>query len=75
MYCLEMRSTEKWSDVRYRDYTTSKARAERFKAVPKVKFTDSGHGVVPVVSECRSRGRDQIKGFNTLEYHVREHGA
>lgn len=75
MYCLEMRSTERWDDVRYRDYTSSGARVERFMAVPKVQFTDSGHGVVPHYSECRSRGRDQIKGANTLERYVREHGG
>lgn len=73
MYCLEMRSTENWNDVRYREYTSSMRRAEAFRLVPKVRFTDSGHGVVPSVGECRSRKSDQIKGPNTLEYHVKEH--
>ena len=75
MYRLEMRSTEQWSDVRYRDYTTSEKRMKAFEKVEKVQFTDSGHGVVPHVTECNSRGRDQIKGPNTLEKHVKEHGG
>ena len=52
-YCLEMRSTADWSDVRYREYTTSAKKAELFKDVPKVRFTDSGHGIVPHVREHR----------------------
>lgn len=32
--------------VRYRDYTTSLVIANRFNAIPKIQFTDSGHGVV-----------------------------
>lgn len=56
MYMLEMRSTENWMDVRYRAYTTSEKKAEAFKTkVTKIKFTDSGHGVVTVVTEVRSK--------------------
>lgn len=54
-YVLEMRSTANWSDVRYREYTTSAKKAEIFKDVPKIQFTDSGHGIVPAV-------REHIKG-------------
>lgn len=54
-YCLEMRSTANWQDVRYREYTTSAKKAELFKQVPKVQFTDSGHGIVPHVKEHRGR--------------------
>ena len=72
MYRLELRSTENWDDVRYRDYTSSEDRMKRFEALPKIQFTDSGHGIVPVVSKCGSRGRDQV---NVLETYVRQHGA
>jgi len=51
VFCLEMRSTADWQDIRYREYTTSAKKADLFKSVPKVKFTDSGHGIVPVVNE------------------------
>ena len=33
-------------DVRYRQYTTSKKKAEVFERIPKIQFTDSGHGIV-----------------------------
>jgi len=33
-------------DVRYRVYTTSKKKAEAFDKIPKIQFTDSGHGIV-----------------------------
>lgn len=54
-YCLEMRSTADWQDCRYREYTTSKKKAELFKQVPKIRFTDSGHGIVPAVREHSGR--------------------
>jgi phage-related protein len=57
VYCLEMRNTQEWSDVRYREYTTSVKKAERFKSVPKIKFTDSGHGIVHVVTERAGNGK------------------
>lgn len=55
MYVLEMRSTANWGDVRYREYTTSARKAELFKAVPKIPFTDSGHHIIPVVNEHKGR--------------------
>lgn len=33
-------------DVRYRAYTTSRKKAEAFGRIPKIQFTDSGHGIV-----------------------------
>lgn len=69
-WCLEMRSTERWTDVRYRDYTNSKKVAEAFKAVPKVRFSDSGHGVVPVVSEHRGRRLPRVR---SLSNYVSQH--
>lgn len=54
-YVLEMRSTAQWADVRYREYTTSKTKADMFQRVPKIQFTDSGHGIVPHVREHHGR--------------------
>lgn len=54
-YCLEMRSTANWQDIRYREYTTSKKKAELFKQVPRIRFTDSGHHIVPHVTEHTGR--------------------
>ena len=33
-------------DIRYREYTSSKKKADKFDAIPKIQFTDSGHGIV-----------------------------
>jgi hypothetical protein len=48
-----MRSNADWSDVRYRCYTQSVKKAEQFKKIKRVQFTDSGHGIVPVVTEAK----------------------
>lgn len=47
-YELTAYSTESFgpSSIRYRDYTTSLVKANRFNAIPKIQFTDSGHGIV-----------------------------
>lgn len=67
-YCLEMRSTANWDDVRYRAYTASTRRAEAFKAnVPRIQFTDSGHGIVPVMREHHGRREPLI---SVLREHV-----
>lgn len=34
--------------VRHREYTSSRRRAEDFAAIPRLDFTDSGHGVAYV---------------------------
>lgn len=34
-----------WDDVRYREYTTNRKKAEAFKNIPRIQFTDSGHGI------------------------------
>jgi hypothetical protein len=68
-WCLEMRNTQEWSDVRYREYTQSAVVMERFKTVPKIRFTDSSHGVVPVVSEHSGR---RLPPIRDLADHVLE---
>lgn len=66
-YILEMRSTADWKDVRYREYTTSKRKADLFAQVPRIAFTDSGHGIVPNVRE--HYGRRQPRNM-ILQDHV-----
>jgi hypothetical protein len=53
IYELEAYNTDcRYSrDVRYRDYTTSKKKADKFNTIPKIQFTDSGHGIVFHASE------------------------
>lgn len=69
-YVLEMRSTANWQDIRYREYTSSKRKAELFKTVPRISFTDSGHGIVPHVRE--HRGRREPRNM-ILQDHVLDH--
>jgi len=47
-------------DVRYRAYTTSKQKAEAFNKIPKIQFTDSGHGIVFCSRELRGKRKSTI---------------
>jgi hypothetical protein len=69
-FVLEMRSTDNWQDVRYREYTTSTKKAAIFKTVPKIAFTDSGHGIIPTVRE--HSGRREPRNM-MLADHVQDH--
>ena len=40
-------------DVRHREYTMSAKKAELFRQIPKIQFTDSGHGIVFAAHEHR----------------------
>lgn len=37
---------QRYDDVRYREYTSSEKKAKLFSQIPKIQFTDSGHGIV-----------------------------
>ena len=69
-FCLEMRSTADWNDLRYREYTSSRRKAELFQKVPRISFTDSGHGIVPHVREYSGR-REPLNMM--LANYVQEH--
>lgn len=69
-YCLELRSTESRDDCRYRDYTTSEKKAVAFRNIPKIRFTDSGHGIVPSVYVHTGK---RLPTIRTLADYVREH--
>jgi len=40
-------STEDYGErsIRHREYTTSERTAELFEQIPRIQFTDSGHGI------------------------------
>lgn len=67
VFCLEMRCTDNWDDVRYREYTTSSRKAKAFKAIPRIQFTDSGHGIIPAVKDHMGR-KDKL--VSTVRDHV-----
>ncbi len=42
-------------DVRHREYTTSAKKAALFSQIPRIQFTDSGHGIEFVALPHRGR--------------------
>jgi hypothetical protein len=39
-------TTDPLRDIRYRVYTTNSVRAAAFSKIPRIQFSDSGHGIV-----------------------------
>jgi len=72
VYELEAYNTDcRYSqDVRYREYTSSKKKAEKFNKIPKIQCTDSGHGIVFNSREHNGKRKPIVK---TLDSYVREH--
>ena len=70
VYILEAYNTDcRYSyDVRFRTYTTSKRKMEAFNKIPKIQFTDSGHGIVFHAREHTGKRRPNI---NILQDYVR----
>lgn len=65
-------STEEHGDnaVRHREYTTSERTATLFSLIPRIDFTDSGHGIVFDARPHRG-GKKTIRRME----HVRKHMA
>lgn len=56
--------------VRHREYTTSERKAERFARIPRLDFTDSGHGIV-FVAEPHRGPRKPIRRMDYVREHMR----
>lgn len=52
-WVLEAYDTERRTVV-WRDFTTSKRKADAVRAMPKIQFTDSGHGIVFSATERKA---------------------
>lgn len=50
------------NDIRWREYTRSKRVADQFAKIPKIQFTDSGHGIVFVAREHKGGKLPVIRG-------------
>jgi hypothetical protein len=59
LYELEATCTET-GEVRYRTYTRSKKLADLFAKIPKLQYSDSGHGVVFSSVEVRRRRKPDL---------------
>jgi hypothetical protein len=57
-------------DVRHREYTRSKAMALAWSRIPRVDFTDSGHGIVFAAREHQGKRERLIYGMRD---HVEKH--
>ena len=65
-----------FSDLRHREYTRSRERADRFKKVPRIPFTDSGHGIVFIAREMNPGERRQsVHRLRSIVEHIEEHGG
>jgi hypothetical protein len=65
----------RFNDIRYRDYTTSKKKAEKFAQIPEIQFTDSGHGIVFVAREHKGRRKPIIKTVSGwVSKHIKKGG-
>jgi hypothetical protein len=60
--------------VQHRQYTRSKRLAERWQHIPKIQFSDSGHGIVFTVEEVPFRHRQESTLLTHLN-HVPLHTA
>ena len=71
IYKLEAYNTDSRydNDIRYRKYTGSKKEAELFTKIPKIQFSDSGHGIVFHSQEHSGKRKSTI---HILEFHVME---
>lgn len=58
-------------DVRHRSYTTSKKRAEEFERIPRIQFTDSGHGIV-FTATLKPSGLGRDRTIDGLRDYIRE---
>lgn len=65
-------STALRTDIRYRAYTRSRAVAEKFTKIPRINFTDSGHGIVFYAYEMRL-GEQRKLTCGILREYVNKH--
>lgn len=59
-------------DVRHRSYTTSRKKAEAFDRIPRIQFSDSGHGIVFSATELAPRTK-RLPLYRGLSDYIREH--
>lgn len=55
---------------RCRFYTTSKKRADRWASLPRIQFTDSGHGIVFDAKEHAGKRKGTIGDPSRYEHRV-----
>jgi hypothetical protein len=71
VWCLEAWDTEQ-REARTREYTTSDKLAERWERIPRIQFTDSGHGIVFQATAVTRRGQQVGRRMDHAVKHLRE---
>lgn len=56
-------------DIRYREYTSSGKKAALFEHIPKIQFSDSGHGIVFSAFKHQGKRKPIVR---ILDSYVRE---
>lgn len=75
LWMLVAYNTENSLEARYRVYTSSPKRARAFAKIPKIQFTDSGHGIVFAAREVPQKTLPEIYGRNSVRDHVVTHAS
>lgn len=70
VWCLEVYDTE-MREARTRKYTRSQRTADTWKRIPKVQFTDSGHGLIFTATPHPYGGR-RLPTINPYGYYKHE---
>lgn len=68
---LEAYDTE-MREARCREYTTSRRMAEKWERIPRIQFTDSGHGIVFLATPHTGRREPTIRRMDWADKHLRE---
>lgn len=61
-------------EARCREYTTSKRMAEKWERIPRIQFTDSGHGIVFIATPHppRTRREPTVRRIDWADQHLRQ---
>lgn len=72
IYELVAFNSESYNDIRYRTYTSSKKKADMFNNIPKIQFTDSGHGIIFSAEEYKGKKKIIIHDlYDYVEKHLK----
>lgn len=69
IWCLEAYDTE-MRKARSRSYTSSRRTAEMFEKVPRIQFTDSGHGIVFIATQHSGRREPEMRHSQHVDTHM-----
>ena len=69
VWCLEAYDTE-LREARSREYTTSRRTADLWNLIPRIDFTDSGHGIVFQARPHRGARKPTIRRMDHATEHL-----